>query len=71
MQIILLALRASSGSSGSLLLFPRVFATFTFENPGLINDVIVAAFNIDRLSIDQGIGNGLSAVLDDSPERGP
>ena len=71
MQIILLALRASSGPSGSLFFLPRVFAAFTFENPCLINDAIVAAIDIDRLSIDQSIGNGFSAVLDDSSERGP
>jgi len=48
-----------------------VVAAFAFENPGLINNAIVAAFDINRLSIDQGIGNCFSALLDDSAEGGP
>jgi hypothetical protein len=71
MQIILITLRALSGPSGSLFFLPCVFTAITFENPSLINDTIIAAFDIDRLSIDQRIGNNLSAVLDDSSECGP
>jgi hypothetical protein len=71
MQIILLALWASLGPSGPLFFMPHMVAVFAFENPVLSNDPIIAAFNIDGLSIDQGIGNCLSAVLDDSAECGP
>jgi len=46
-------------------------AAFAFENPSLINNSIVAAFDINSLSIDQSIGNCLSALLDDSAECGP
>jgi hypothetical protein len=50
---------------------PMVVAVFAFENPGLINNAIVAAFDINRLTIDQGIGNYFSAFLNDSAEGGP
>jgi hypothetical protein len=67
----LFALGASSGPSGPLFFLPHVVAAVAFENPGLINNAIVAAFDINRLTIDQGIGNYLSAFLDDSAEGGP
>jgi hypothetical protein len=48
-----------------------VTAAFAFKNSLLVNDAIVAAFDINRFSINQGIGNRLSAVLDDSAECRP
>ena len=71
MQIILLTLRAASGSTGALFFLPGVTAAFAFKNPVLVNDTIVAAFNIDRFSVYQGIGNRPSATLDDSAESRP
>lgn len=71
MEIILLTFRASSRLSGPFFLLPGVVAAFTFKHPGLVNDAIIAAFDINRFAIDQGIGNCLSALLDDPSEGGP
>ena len=71
MQIVFFTLRASPGPSGSLFLLPGVFAAFAFEHPGLVNDAVIAAFDINGFAVDQGVGNCLSALLDDSTEGGP
>jgi hypothetical protein len=48
-----------------------VTAAFAFKNSILVNDAVVTAFDINRFSVDQGIGNRLSTALNDSAECGP
>jgi hypothetical protein len=47
MQIILLTFWASSGPSGPFFFLPGVVAAFAIKHPGLINDAIIAAFDIN------------------------
>jgi hypothetical protein len=43
---------------------------YTAKYSILINDTIIAAPDIDRLTVDERIGNNLPGVLDNTAKRG-
>jgi hypothetical protein len=67
-KFIFVAFRTTLGSAATERRFPLKLTIGTVKQAGLVDNPVVAAFDVDGFAVNQGIGDRISGLLNDPTE---